>query len=433
MPDIFEVFTELRTIIFASSDTTRFALLKGSLPPSIFSVKLEYLAIHNNLFTNLPDTACNATSLQYLDISLNQFSGATTENGPLSCLAYLPNLKVYDFSENLYTGDFPLEYANFPALEFFAAFNSFPGLIKKRVFPTWVYNLTRLTTLRLGMNNLVGTVGSEIAQLSQLSELQLTLNALSGTLPSELLQLGQLTSLTLEKNSFSGTVPNMNSLSLLRYFTVGQNKFSGTLPTLPGRLSLFMISDNQITGTIPSSLPSSLTFFDAGGNDLKGTIPLSICLPPLSSIALPGNREITGTIPSCLWSSTTISVLNLPSTNLEGTLPAIIRSSSLAEVVLSDTRVSGKLPEFSSAMQDFHAAKCAFSGTIPESYGITFSTGELNLKYNQLSGYIPSNICDVHYLNLIGNEDFYCPLPSCCGTGTTVCPTGCVESPYYDE
>ena len=58
--------------------------------------------------------------------------------------------------------------------------------------PTWLGNLTKLTTLSLGENNLSGAIPTELGNLTKLTYLALNNNQLTGAIPT---QLGDLTNL----------------------------------------------------------------------------------------------------------------------------------------------------------------------------------------------------------------------------------------------
>mmetsp|Transcript_19283 Transcript_19283/g.47682 ORF Transcript_19283/g.47682 Transcript_19283/m.47682 type:complete len:393 (+) Transcript_19283:134-1312(+) len=93
--------------------------------------------------------------------------------------------------------------------------------------------------LDLRLQNLVGTLPSEIALLSNhLRYIHLFDNRLYGTVPSEFGLLTQLERLELTKNNLEGEVPTeLGNLDRLRFLGLGQNSFSGPLPSEMGKLS----------------------------------------------------------------------------------------------------------------------------------------------------------------------------------------------------
>ena len=130
--------------------------------------------------------------------------------------------------------------------------------------------------LQIEANNLTGTLPSSLGNMSSLIELNLPFNNITGTIPSELSNL-QIYDLDLNSNSFSGTIPTLPTN--LYEFNVNSNLLTGTIPaTLNSvtrlswlcvrlqapctqpltrrtlRLSRSILSNNQLTGTIPSSL-----------------------------------------------------------------------------------------------------------------------------------------------------------------------------------
>ena len=97
--------------------------------------------------------------------------------------------------------------------------------------------------------------------LTQLSQLYLDLNQLTGTIPTEIGWLTQLSDLGLSNNQLSGTIPStFGNLGRLSYLGLHDNKLTGIIPSTLGNMMqltyLILFNNTNLTGTIPSSLCS---------------------------------------------------------------------------------------------------------------------------------------------------------------------------------
>ncbi|KAE8658904.1 putative inactive receptor kinase [Hibiscus syriacus] len=126
--------------------------LRGPIPANTLG-KLDALMIlslrSNSLSGNLPSDVLSLSSLRYVYLQRNNFSGDITSTVP-------PNLEVLDLSFNSLTGN----------------------------IPTAIQNLTNLTSLNLQNNSLTGFIPS--FNLPRLKLLNLSYNDLNGSVPSSL-------------------------------------------------------------------------------------------------------------------------------------------------------------------------------------------------------------------------------------------------------
>ena len=128
-------------------------------------------------------------------------------------------------------------------------------------FNSW-YGVTAtgdtVTRIILPLNNLIGTIPSELEDLGSLEQLNLRANELTGTILSELGNLSHLTHLNLYVNKLSGTIPSeLGGLSSLQELHLYDNELTGTIPSELeelGRLGELYLHQNQLSGTIPSEL-----------------------------------------------------------------------------------------------------------------------------------------------------------------------------------
>jgi hypothetical protein len=187
----------------------------------------------------------------------------------------------------------------------------------------------------VAQNDLFGSIPPSYCGSSSLRSIDFSSNTLSGEIPP-LSESNPLTSLNLESNSLSGLVPpglvNANNLTS---FNVALNALSGTLPNglfdLP--LTELAIGGNLFNGTLPDDLrkATTLTSLSLGPNLFTGQIPTS--LGELSSLER-------------------LSITGIP--GLGGRLPASygISLTKLVELSITETSVSGNIPEQFAGMTD---------------------------------------------------------------------------------
>jgi len=97
-----------------------------------------------------------------------------------------------------------------------------------------------------------------------------------------------------------------------------------------GRVKSLGLYDNNLTGTIPSSLGNitNVTFFDLYNNSIIGTIPSS--LGNLTNVTFMdfGTNQFSGSIPSSLGKITSVSFLGFGSNQLTGNVPASLGTNT---------------------------------------------------------------------------------------------------------
>ena len=143
-----------------------------------------------------------------------------------------------------------------------------------------------------------------------------------------------------------------------------------------GRVIQLLLSSNELSGTIPSSLGSltHLRTLDLSSNELSGTVPSSLgSLTHLQELFLFGN-ELSGSIPSSLGSLTHLQLLGLHRNELSGTIPSSLGDlTHLQLLALEGNPLLGALPsELTWSWQSRilvpvrHAVVCADGRRLPD-------------------------------------------------------------------
>ncbi len=354
--------------------------LTGTIPTWLGSLtKLEGLYLWGNGLTGeIPAELASLTQLQFLDLGGNELTG--TIPAWLGSLTMLTELSLWG---NGLSGEIPAELGSLPNLvNLWLSDNQLTGEI-----PSELGSSSNLAQLSLWDNELSGEIPAELGGLSNLELLSLSVNQLSGTIPEELGNLTNLEELYLWGNQLSGTVPqSMVALTMLESFAFYHNAglcapiddafqtWLGSIATVlgsscaladspedravlvqvhtatgganwtddtnwlsvdltrewygvtndaNGRTNGLFLTDNQLTGQIPSEL-GSLTNLESlylNYNQLTGEIPSELGrLTNLTALRLDGN-QLTGEIPAELSHLTNLTVLRLAGNQLTGCVP----------------------------------------------------------------------------------------------------------------
>nr|XP_033511812.1 receptor-like protein 9DC3 [Nicotiana tomentosiformis] len=298
----------------------------------IFNIKVLFLSEVNFSGDFLPESLVYLTSFLGLNLNFCNLSGPIPES-----LWNLTRIEYMDLRYNDFGGPIPLSISGLQNLEFLSlSNNNLNGEI-----PSWIYTLPSLTKLGLRDNHFSGQL--EDFKSNSLINISLGGNQLQGHLPKSIQNLVNLTRLHLSSNNFSGNVDvsffsNLKQLDSLdlSYNNLRSNFLQGSLPILPSSLSNLFISNNSLSGKIPSSFCNltSLTVLDLARNNLKGAIPQ--CLGNLSDYlqvldmqhnSLSGNLQTTFRVGSRLTS------FNLHGNKLEGKIPKSLANCKELEVL----------------------------------------------------------------------------------------------------
>jgi Leucine-rich repeat (LRR) protein len=241
--------------------------------------RLYILLMKGNHFTgNIPESLCQLTSLNILDLSCNDFVGEIPK-----CLGKMPfENKDPDELRRLFNGDG--EMADNNLIGFDGSGKDYTlrnfgkekaNFTSKKRSETYTTNiLIYMSGIDLSHNKLNGSIPSELGNLTRIRSLNLSNNFFIGKIPSTFSNLVQVESLDLSFNMLSGRIPpQLSELNFLEVFSVAHNNLSGTTPEWKGQFSTFNESSyegNQFlcgpplpkscnpSGPPPATLPNGL-------------------------------------------------------------------------------------------------------------------------------------------------------------------------------
>lgn len=208
-----------------------------------------------------------------------------------------------------------------------------------------------VTEIKLGGNNLKGTIPTVLTNFSNLKVLNLNGNQLSGTIPTQLANLTQLESLHLYGNSLSGSIPSeLEKLKNLTILLLNKNKLTGAIPSQLGNLSQLIglyLSENQLSGSIPVSLGNlnQLKSLNLSKNRFSGSIPSQFGNLRNIVIMTLSNNQFSGSIPSSLGNLANLKEFNITNNTLSGSIPAsFTQLTNLYYLLMDHNALSGEIP-----------------------------------------------------------------------------------------
>nr|KJB83237.1 hypothetical protein B456_013G236800 [Gossypium raimondii] len=432
--------------------------------------KLQTLAIINSYWNaSLPECVSELTSLKYLDISSNNFSGNISVFKNLTLLEYL------DISSNSFFGDISmlknlksLEYLDLRSNKFFGDISYFMSLTSLRVLclsnnnieipnNNMIYSAetemhsvdTPTFQLRSISLSCCGDGGSfpqslnhqhdlEHVDLShinfkgdqfpnwllennkKLDTLYLVNSSLSGHFQLPSTSRRGLSRLDISSNSLDGNIPNEIGAKLpsLLVLNMSNNFFGGGIPISIGdmiSLQILDFSNNKLSGGIPRHLPMGLLIFDVSNNQLFGDIPSSMENMSLLALDL-SNNTLFGGIPRWMGKMSGLEVLLMANNHFEGPIPVEFckLNYSLKFLDLSANNISGSLPSFFSFTRLTHVylSRNKLKGPIT-SFINSIDLVTMDLSNNYLTGNIPNwigNLSTLSYL-LLNNNYFEGGIP----------------------
>ncbi|CAN4097061.1 unnamed protein product [Withania somnifera] len=219
-----------------------------------------------------------------------------------------------------------------------------------------LFQLHHLQKLNLAQNYFnYSSIPNDIGRLRNLRHLNLSESHFAGKIPREISYLSNLVSLDLSGNECE--LDKETFATLLQNFT---------------NLEVVSLSFVNISSPTTKNLSSSLRYVDLESTNLQGFLTENFfLLPNLERIKLGYNYL------------------------LKGDLPKIHPSSTLLELDIPNTGISGQLPDSIgtlSSLNHLNLHGCEFSGSVPDSAGNLTQIRQLDLGDNHFTGHIPSTI-----------------------------------------
>jgi len=204
--------------------------------------------------------------------------------------------------------------------------------------------------LHLENNTLEGSIPDAVCHLTRIQSIHLSLNSLVGTLPACLYMLQlQLKALHLYGNSFHGSIPETyGRLSNLKLLDLGGNNLMGTLPRTLGalhKLQFLALNSNKFHGSIPGTMVNlhKIKIIMMQNNSLHGRIP-ALNFSKLMWVIL-NNNLLTGPVPWASLYQQNLQVLSLAGNALQGPVAPEI-PIRVVQLLLDNNRFTGQLPSF---------------------------------------------------------------------------------------
>lgn len=424
-------------------------LEKVNLLPSLVELNLHWCELQG-LPLSLP-FSINFTSLSVLDLSENSF------NSPIpTWLFNLTSLRKLHLTWNFLQGPIPQDVTNLKLLE---DLDLSDNLSLEGHIPGFLGNLSNLKRLDLSANEFTGHIHEFLNGLSdsssngtRLLSLDLSSNSLVGDLPESLGNLRNLQILILSGNAFSGSIPaSIGRLSFLKVLDLSYNNMNGTIPKSFGQLSRLVDANllmNSWEGVLTEShlmnlkglkslrittestkslvydvpvewLPPFRLDYIQLENCRVGPFPLWLQVQSELTFVTLRNAGISGTIPDQWLSnlSSRIIRLDLSKNQIEGKLqPHQLAFPHLQAIDLSSNRFDGPLPHWSINVTELFLEANSFSGPIPENLAQLMPwLQKLHLSWNHLSGGIPPSLCELQSLQVLSlrSNHFSGELPNC--------------------
>ncbi|KAF3435149.1 hypothetical protein FNV43_RR22236 [Rhamnella rubrinervis] len=410
--------------------------LNSTLPYWLFNLEnLVHLNLYSNIFHGpLPDlrnniggqlskNMGNLCNLQTLDLSWNHISGEITAF--LESLSRCSNSKIesLDLSDNELVGNLPNSLGFIKSLKYLYLFrNFFQGSI-----PNSIGNLTSLQEVYLFQNNM-SDIPKSIGQLSMLTKLDISYNFWEGVITElHLANLSSLKELRMDQNSSDmSLVFNISSDWLppfkLRVLHMNLCRLGPKFPTWlknQNGLTSVTLRNAGISGMVPNwfwQLDLQLGFLDFSFNNMSGKVPNSrFRFKPNSLVNLDSNH-FGGSLP--LFSSN-ISQLSLRNNQFGGPIPWNIGEVMpfLELLDISNNSFNGSIPLSIGNLNQLEALVISnnhLTGEIPNIWANMSSLEILDLSNNRLSGTIPRSIGSLtrlHYF-ILSNNSLYGEFPS---------------------
>ncbi|MED6111702.1 hypothetical protein PIB30_054777 [Stylosanthes scabra] len=417
-------FNDFTTIRFPPLQTSQ----NSSSPTNSSSLVYLDLAYNYNLHMDDLRWLSHVPSLEYLRLDGVSIIHETIWLQQISM--FLPSLLELHLSNCFLVGtgiNPSLGRVNFTSLTVLDLSYNF---LDSEIFDEWFFNLSSSTIsyIDLSFSHLRGQIPQTmmhfqtLGNLSSLTLLAVGKNQLSGSLPREFWKLSTLEYLSIGYNSFSGNLSeqNFNGLPNLQILMVEATAFNfqfGVSWKPPFQLQELRMPNCKIGPKFPSWLhtQASLFYLDMSSSGLSfyANQDFWLFVQGVNSANF-YNNSITGEISASQWILN--GAINLKVNNLTGELPRL--SPHVLFFSIADNNLSGPIsPNLCDNMVNeselihLDLSNNTFSGEFPDCWSLFKSLSHLSLGGNKLTGKIPDSIGSLtelqtlrlHNNNLSGN------------------------------
>ncbi|GFZ21191.1 receptor like protein 7 [Actinidia rufa] len=382
----------------------------GTIPSAISELQnLNMLSLsYNSLNGTIPSWLLNLPSLYYLNLRGNELTGQINEfphKSPLEII-YLSGNKLY--------GPIPQSVSKLSNLSYLdLSSNNLSGVVELKMFS----NLKLLKRLYLSNNNISIRSNINISFPSITSFMMSSCKI--DEFPSFLRTSMNLDKLDLSNNKIHGTVPEwITGKTSLSYLNLSNN-FLTSIERFPlgEKLENLDLHSNLLEGPLPIPPPST-RYFSISQNKLSGEIPSSICNAKVLVILDLSHNNFSSAIPSCLGNfSEFLSILNLKSNAFHGAIPLTFgKYSNLRNLDLNGNQFEGPVPPSLSnckSLEVLDLGNNKINDSFPYWLGSLPELQVLVLRSNQFHGPIDSSkgklpfpklrIVDLSHNNFIGH------------------------------
>ncbi|XP_048331968.2 leucine-rich repeat receptor-like serine/threonine-protein kinase SKM1 [Ziziphus jujuba] len=269
---------------------------------------------------------------------------------------------------------------------------------------------SRINTVELSGKNISGKVSAAIFQFPGIQTIDLSSNQLSGELPWEMFSVSSsLRFLNLSNNNLTGPIPS-GSISHLETLDLSNNMLSGKIPPHIGSfwsLKFLDLGGNVLVGNIPTTITniSGLQYLTLASNQLVGQIPRQLgVMKSLKWIYL-GYNNLSGPIPIQIGELNSLNHLDLVYNNLTGNIPDSIGNlTQLQYLFLYKNKLTGSIPRSVFGLKKLISLDLSdnfLSGEIPEAITQLQELEILHLFSNGLTGEIPSALASLPRLQVL--------------------------------
>ena len=374
--------------------------------------KLQELDLSINFFQGiLPSCLNNFTSLRFLDLSHNLFSGNVSS--PL--LSNLKSLEYIDLSYNHLEGSFSFSsFANHSKLQAVILGSETNNVEVETEYPVGWVPLFQLNALKLSNCKLTGDLPGFLRYQFRLRRVDLSHNNLTGSFPNWLLENNTilLEYLFLRNNSLKGQLLPLKPNIRIQTLDASHNQLDGELQESVGHMipniNVLNLSKNSFEGILPSSIAemSFLWHLDLSNNNFSGEVPKQLLATTDLGFLRVSNNKFHGEIFSSDFNLTNFWYLYLDNNRFTGTLSnVILRNPKWRVLDVSNNYMSGEIPSFIGNMTylvELKFGSNSFNGKLPPEISRLQSLQFLDVSQNALSGPLPSleNLGGLKHLHL---------------------------------